>query len=637
MENLDIPLQFGDGTQSPRPRHIMHDSSGSLWISTVASGLFRYDYENNHLEHFHHNPSNINSLSDDMVYMTLEDNNGNIWVATNVGLSILNPDTKSFSRIDKINSGIPHDQVRGIYQSNSGIIWVGTYSGLAYGVPSIFKRVGTEQKMSDVNAFTETGNGLLWIGTSDGLKWYEPSKKSGDYIIKPANADLHLSSHVVMCLYGEGDTLWVGTLNSGLNRIDLSSGETKVYRRRITEEGSISGNGIVSILRLSTGHLLVGTYGGGLNILDEATDTFIHYKTDIANPKSISSNNVVALLEDSHGDIWVGTDNGLNLFNLADGSFLRFHADQNVATSLSSNMAWALHEDGSGTLWVGTQSGGLNSWASSDRLARLENFKKYSQNIGIPSSDIYGISSDAEGKLWLTHNKGVSRVDPLSLKVDSFDISHGLQANEFNHSAIFKDSASRIYMGGNFGYNIFYQSADLEHQYVPPVVITEYKIGNDERFFDKPYHLMDEIVLTYEDRYATFAFAALDYKNPERNQYRYMIRGWDREWLELGTNRHASFTRLPSGSYTLRVQGSSSTGIWNKKGISLPIKVLPAPWLSWWAYSIYTALVLAILAYIVRRQKLKSFLAFERQQELEKMVQERTLRSARGKDNGRGG
>jgi signal transduction histidine kinase/CheY-like chemotaxis protein/HPt (histidine-containing phosphotransfer) domain-containing protein/sugar lactone lactonase YvrE len=605
----------------------MYDTKGFLWISTVESGLFRYDYENDDLEHYHHDPKDPNSLSDDMVFMTFEDNSGNVWAATNKGLSILVGDTKSFSRINKANTngGIPDDQVRSIYQSDSGIIWVGTFNGLAYGVPSIFKRVGTEDDISNVNAFTETGDGLLWIGTSDGLKWYEPENESTGNIILPINANLKLSSNVVMCLYGEGDTLWAGTLNAGLNRVNLKSGETKVFRRRVTDEGSINGNGIVSILRLSTGQLLVGTYGGGLNILDEATDTFTSYTTDVTDPSSISSDYVVALLEDSHGDIWVGTDNGLNLFDLENGSFLRFAAKQNVTGSLSSNMTWALHEDSSGTLWVGTRSGGLNSWSSSDRLARRENFKTYSQNIGIPSSDIYGISSDPEGKLWLTHNRGVSRVDPSSLKVDSFDVSHGLQANEFNHSAIFKDSENRIYMGGNFGYNIFNPSAELAHQYIPPVVITEFKIANDEQFFEQPYHLLEEIVLKHEDRYATFAFSALDYKNPGRNQYRYMIRGWDREWLELGTNRHASFTRLPSGSYTLRVQGSSSTGVWNEKGISLPIKVMPAPWLSWWAYSIYTATILAIIAYFVRRQKLKQWIALERQQELEKMVQERTL------------
>ena len=427
-----------------------------------------------------------------------------------------------------------------------------------------------------------------------------------------------------MSLFSEEGTLWAGTMDSGLRRIDLATGEIRLFRKRITEDSSISANGITSIMRTSSGTLLVGTYGGGLNVLDESSDTFLHLMHDSEIENTISSNNVLALLEDSSGLIWVGTDNGLNLLNLADLTFTHFMTDATDPKSLSSNMAWALHEDNSGVLWIGTQSSGLNAWKKADRISGKGIFAQYSENISLPSVAIYGISSDENGKIWFSHNRGVSKLDPQSLRVENFDKSDGLQAREFNFAATFRDNSGRIYFGGSRGYNVIDPSDTSTNDYMPPLVITEFRILNDEIFFDKPYNKLDEIVLNYDFGFASFTFASLDYKNPLSNQYRYKLDGLMNDWIKLGNNRNVPFTSLPAGRYTLRVQGSNSDGLWNRNGIELPIQVEPAPWQSWWAYTLYGILSIGIIAVLRNRQNRKALLAAERQHELEIMVQQRT-------------
>ena len=214
-----------------------------------------------------------------------------------------------------------------------------------------------------MNAFAETSGGRLWVGTNEGVSEFLPNSTTAMTGSDIAWDTTSLSPFVIMSLLGEDHLLWAGTINSGLRRINLSTGEMKVFRKRVSDTNSLSANGITAIMRASNGLMLIGTYGGGLNLYDESDDSFIHLMHKSTDESTVSSNNVLALLEDSSGDIWIGTDSGLNLFDPATLKFTRFKSDRSDPATLSSNMAWALHEDENGVLWVGTQSGGLNSWS----------------------------------------------------------------------------------------------------------------------------------------------------------------------------------------------------------------------------------------------------------------------------------
>lgn len=623
---IAIRDQSATNTLIDSPSHLMVDSHKRLWISTENSGLLKFSADTNSFEQFISNIHDESSLSSNQVYMSIEDYAGNIWSATRNGLSIFDPNTNQFTRISKRNSNLPDDQILSITQSNSGMLWVGTFNGLAVGTKALFKRVDTDFGLSDnsINAFTQTDDGAIWVGTSDGLNRIDPNSSKISFFKSNGLSPIQISSNRVMSLMGEKDRLWVGTLDAGLNSINLATQEVVAYRHNPQVRTSISGNGITSILRSSSGKLLVGTYGGGLNVFDESTRSFIHFKHDIRDETSISSNNVIALLEDSLGNIWVGTENGLNLFELESANFSRFQSNDANKSTLSSNTAWALHEDNEGTLWIGTRSGGLNSWNFEDRKNLNENFVRHSDELEIPSYDIYAITSDSRGFIWVSHNRGLSRISPKTNEVRNFDPTDGLQGHEFNHAAVFKNKTGTLYFGGNHGYNVIDTNRSAKSTFAPPVLITEIKILNKEVFFPEPYSDLTTLELDYDFRYATFSFASLDYTNTAGNLYEYTLEGFDNEWIQLGTNRSLAFTSLPAGNYALRIRGTNSDGAWSPNEINLRLQVPPPPWLSWWAYTAYTLTTLAAISFVFFQQKKKEALALERQRELEDKVHERT-------------
>ena len=142
---------------------------------------------------------------------------------------------------------------------------------------------------------------------------------------------------------------------------------------------------------------------------------------------------------------------------------------------------------------------------------------------------------------------------------------------------------------------------------------------------------MRTIQLTHKEYFVQFDFSVLDFLDPEKNQYRYMLKGFDPDWIENGTRNSATYTSLPPGEYTLRVQGANSAGVWNREGISIDIEVLPPPWLTWWAFTGYALLTiffgwLATRAYdsyvIERRAKQRAIVMFEAAERADDEMQE---------------
>lgn len=609
--------------------HLMASKDGKLWISTLNGGLIKFNPNTGRFTRYTNESTRNRALSDNTVYMSIEDQSNNVWVATRSGVSVWEPESDTFTWINATNSNLPDDQVFSIFQSKAGIIWIGTFNGLAYGTRSLFSRVDSETGSSgdSINTFAEDGDGRIWIGTNSGIHIYDPRGGTSDHY-QPATAiNEKISSQLVMSLLIEDESLWIGTLDAGLNRFSFENNKVETYKKRISDEGSLKADGITSIVRASNGNLLVGTYGGGLSVFIEKSKSFKTYLFDPNNPDSISSNNVIAISEDSAGDIWIGTENGLNFFDDSAEivKFKGFKSSLDDPESLSSNMPWALHEDKSGTLWIGTQSGGLNSWTRDDRRRKINRFSQYLESINLPSADVYAITSDSDGNIWMSHNRGLSRFSVDKNSTENFDLSDGLQGSEFNHGAVFRDSKSILYFGGNNGFNIIDPSNLRKSVYLPPVQITEFKILNEEVFFDEPLSERKEIELAHDFRYASFTFASLDYTNPSSNLYRYKLNGFDDEWIELGTSRSVSFTSLPAGNYEFLLQGSNSDGVWSPATLSFSLRVHPAPWFSPIAYIFYGIAAILVMAAIVAQQRARSALAIARQRELENKVQERTV------------
>ncbi|MFQ5606091.1 MAG: two-component regulator propeller domain-containing protein, partial [bacterium] len=360
----------------------------------------------------------------------------------------------------------------------------------------------------------------------------------------------------------------------------------------------LSNDAIHYIYEDRSGVLWFGTGGGGLCRFNSRSSTFTRFQRDAARPESLNDPFVFALLEDRHGRFWVGTAAaGLKLFDRETGAVRHFQHDPSNPASLSNNRVLCLTETQSGEIWVGTAAG-LNKLVVPTTPEKDFLFVQFHESDGLPNEVIYGILEDNSGHLWISTNRGLAKVTPGAdrLTVRIYTAADGLQSDEFNHNSFHKDRDGRMYFGGVNGLNAFHPDSVKDNPYVPPIVITDFKILNEaERFTGT-----SEIVLSYRDYFFSFEFAALNYTLPEKNKYAYMMEGFDEDWIYCGTRRFASYTNLDPGDYIFRVKGSNNDGVWNEEGTSVKVRVTPPPWKTWWAYTLYGLFILGSIAGFVR-------------------------------------
>ncbi len=605
---------------------VITDRSGNVWIASENSGVSRYNPRGNVTLNFVHSDDDIRSLSSDKIFDIYEDANGAIWIATDNGLNLFVPETSDFIKYTTLNTDLPEDIVISIYQTREGKYWAGTMSGLAAGMKTDFHKYDRSHgnlSNNSVNSFTESEDGSLWVGTDDGLNRLRPGSTEFEWINESTNPAI--SDNRVMSLYSEKNTLWVGTYEGGLNKVDLITGESTTYRSSKSGESSIEANGITSIRRLSSGELLIGTYGGGLSLYRDKSNDFVNLMNDPNDPTTISNNRVLAIYEDSLGFVWIGTEMGLNLYLPETQTFKRYMSERNKSNSFSSDIPWCLYEDSGGTLWIGTSGGGLDLWPIEDRKNAQINIQHFFSDKGsLPSSNIYGIQGDTTGWIWVSHSKGLSRINPKTFETHNYGVRDGLQANEFTLGASFKSTSETIYFGGIHGFNTIDPNFQTIERIPPKVAISEIRIMNVRREFDTPYFALPSIDLDFTDKMLSVEFYAADYSSPDLIDYAYKLEGVNPDWVVSPESRIASFTTLPPGTYQLKLAAASPDGTWNWDGLSIPVVVAPPPWLSPLAYVAYALLAIAVIAYFFRRQASQARLSLERQRELEHRVEDRT-------------
>ena len=305
--------------------------------------------------------------------------------------------------------------------------------------------------------------------------------------------------------------------------------------------------------------------------------------------------------------LWLGTFGGaLIRFDEKTASFVPYHPDSRDPHRLSGGGITTIHEDRAGTLWVG----GFDGLYRYNR--QNETFTRYTESQGLPSSTIRCILEDRGGRLWLSTQRGISRFDPQTETFRNYDVSDGLQTNEFSDGC-YESPDGQMFFGGSNGFNAFSPENVRDNPYVPPVVITSFKIFNKpvpidgKSVLQRSVPYVDSLTLSYRDNVFSFEFAALSYANSQKNHYRYKLENLEPGWNEVGSKqRLATYTNLDPGRYVFRVQGSNSDGVWNEQGVSLPILITPPWWRTNWFRAICAVAVLALLwgAYGLRVRQL---------------------------------
>jgi signal transduction histidine kinase/streptogramin lyase len=552
----------GAGSVGVARSNLLADGQRGFWVPS-SQGLYYFDRRTERFTYrFQHDETNSDSLNDNTVVSIYQDSGGLLWVGTeNGGLNLLNFGQEQFGayrhRPADPNSISP-GEVTAIYEEPNGILWVGFY-------PRALDRLDRK-----------TGQ----------VRHYVPGPETKNALGR--GRDLNS-----ICQDARG-YLWLSGWEGGLDRFDERSGRFKHYRHNPDDPNSLISNYVFRIYGDRNGQLWVGQ-NDGVSRFDPMTEQFTNYRPDPRKPTNYG-NWALTIYEDLSGTLWFGRGGGiLSRLDENTKAFVNYTPDSRDPNRLQGGNILAIHEGGAGTLWLGALDG-LYRFNRQNRT-----FTRYTEIQGLPSSAVECILEDKAGRLWLGTKRGISRFDRHSEKFRNFDVSDGLQSNEFG-KVCYQGPDGEMFFGGSSGLNAFYPENIRNNPYVPPVVITSFKIKNRRvpiranSILKKAIPYVDSLDLSYHDNVFSFEFAALSYANSHKNRYRYKLDSFDSDWTEVGNKqRLAIYTNLDPGKYVFRVQGSNSDGLWNEEGVSLPIVIMPPWWRTDWFRGLSAAVFLALL------------------------------------------
>jgi len=644
ISRVALPGELAPAGQPLRVRALTESADGMVWVGT-DNGLGRYDPRSDHWRVYRQDPSSSGVLPDNRVQALLIDSQGRLWVGLIHGLAWFDAATETFSsyhRDPAEGRSLPDDYIVSLFEDRGGSLWVGTKTGgLAKWNPRTWSfghmRASTEEGFSDRNitSFAEDKLGRLWIGTfGSGINLMDRGSAKVNTLrhVKGNRATLSDDRVMAMLESSDGD-IWVGTMDGGLNRIDPRTLRAEVFQHDPAVPTTLAASGVMSLLEVDK-QLWVGTYGGGISRYDPNTRRFENLRPGPEDGLHLSSGRVTALARDRTGHVWIGTDGGgLNVWDVRTRRISYYRRDAKQLDSLSADTIFSILVDDNGGVWIGTRGGGLDRVVNPAEAPKQLRFTNISEAQGLPNNTIYGLRADGIGNIWLSTNFGLGRIDPRTLDAENpviqrFHRLHGLQGEEFNFGAHYRDRSGKLFFGGATGFNAFYPEALEFNERPPRVVLTQFLKLNEPGVSGVPEERIENVSLSHKEDVITLKFAALDFADPRANRYEYKLEGFDHAWVRADERRAATYTNLPGGQYVFRVRASNSDGVWSTQDLALPIDVAPSPWLSTWAYIAYCVLALLMLLTVWYAQQRKIARAAAHRAELEQQVSDRTYELA---------
>jgi ligand-binding sensor domain-containing protein/signal transduction histidine kinase len=512
------------------------------------------------------------------IYDLYEDSNNRLWVVT-LGGGLFRYDLHGGALHLTTKEGLPTDSARCITEDREGNIWVGTEGGgLCRLKPALFETLGVRQGLSSdqVMSTCELREGGLLIGTDGGGL---DRVKEGH--IEHYGPDQGLrNGNVWSVIQDRRGSIWAGTWD-GLYRLE-PAGFTGL------SDGANVGWQVLAIYEDHEGDLWVGQQAfGALSRMHEGKWTVVKI------PGASASLDVRVVVQDRDGDFWIGT-NDEGLYRLKDGRFTRF----GTKDGLGNDAVWSLLVDREGTLWVGTCRGGLSRW-------RDGRFVTWTTREGLVNDVVCQILEDNRGNLWLGSYGGVFRISKAelnaaitvpgqSLHCVAYGKADGLPSIEceggFEPSGC-KTRDGRLWFPTIKGLAVVDPEAVRTNTLPPPVVIEEMIVDG--------VATTDPKIAPSTQRLG-FRYTALSLTAPERVRFRYRVENLDKDWVDGGSSRMCDYSRLPPGDYRFHVIACNNDGVWNEKGATLALTVLPHFWQTGWFLSLTSLMAVASIAGMVR-------------------------------------
>lgn len=646
---------------SPSAIHtIFEDSKKNLWIATMQRGLYKFD-ESNFTQY------NMSSgLSDVVIMPVLETTDGALWIGTwRGGITILEGDSISYLTT---KNGLSSNSITAVVQGADGRIWIGTSNaGLNLYDGSFLTYINEEQGLSNnsVSAIEFDNFGNAWIGTANGLNKIPVNTIT--YIDQSSGIPPTSISGITK---DASSNIWFGSYNQGAGKYDgetisyysYAQGGWSHYIRSIDQD-------ISSKLWFAS-----GTIDGGLVQFDGKRTRAFNRSHGL--PRSF----LRTVLDDQEGNLWFNSESdifrydGKNLTQftplsgadtgtleqmvqdskgflwiLSSGSVARFDGKEVIYFSaldgFQYNYVSAIAEDNDGHLWFGTDRG-LTQAIPSSIKGRYYDFKHFELAEGTTDQQVFQVTFDKNQNAWMTTNSGIVRavLDPVD-STGFKDIRHltklrkedGLKRLDLH--SVFVDSKNQIYWGTGDGLTMLDLNNFHAPKGVPTIQLTGIALNQkaldfrlfestaDERdqidlplnydslaaFYDYPINLE----LPYFLNHLTLHYTAIDWAGPDKVHFQYKMEGLDDDWSPMQTKAEADYRNLPYGKFTFKIRAIGAAQVWSKE-FHYSFKIFPPWWLSWWAYCLYSLLILS-LSYLLYRFLLRRQLALAENRNLKEL------------------
>ncbi len=619
---------------------------GKIWVASSV-GAQTIDMQSGEIKAYFLNEGLTNTPIKDII----RDSNGKLWLASYEGLFLYQDATHTFTLM-QANPQDPfslnNNFIRCLY-AEPNILWIGTERGGINALDqniknfySITPQSNTDNALSynEINSLWLDGE-TLWIGTAGGgLDLYDVQSKTYTHYRHQPQKPASISGNYISALFFDHeDRLWVGTWGFGMNRVQDPQNRPLQFEHPLPEMLYIA-----SFMEDKYQRLWIST-ADGLLLKEPNSDKFHLLKMPhIADGKIWYLGD---LSTDSFGNIFVPTqENGLFVLkckedfqeqlHLKPEDVLRFTNAKNDKRTIPPSLL-TCYTDSDQTTWIGSRSSGLvKIIQDADDIFNAENieFQSIDERQGLCNDIVLRILEDDHKNLWLSTPNGLARYNTRSEEITNYYEEDGLSRNEFFWYAGIKAPNGYMYFGTTNGITYFNPEDILENKEIPQILLSDFKVINESSLALNTSHKMQRkkistdiayarnLFLNYQQQIFSFTFSSTSYTNPVKNQFAYMLDGFNHDWIYVDSdNRMAQYSNIPGGHYTLRIKAANNDGYWNEEGLSLPIYIKP-PFTKTWLFRIIIILTLTLLVFTLYRMRLSALKS--QALALEHKVKERT-------------
>lgn len=573
-----------------------HDSQ--LLLGTADGKLYTFDPSTEQFSRISNFVSGSEPFSG--IYRIMPCRNGKFWVGTNNGLFLVDLETKQIREFvrDATNHNTLNDNfILALFEDKQQTVWVGTYYGginYTYAGKNAFNSLPIKpvnNRHITLQRIIQDPQGKLWFSSfhNNFMALDKAQNKLIPYPIKLPD-EIKFSE-----VYFDRDgLLWIATSENKIISYDM---RTNAYH---TFDTPVLDGKIATIRQDTEGLLWIASNNHGIYTLNKKTNAVVRFTTNKNSPIRLVNNSVTSLLFDTRQNIWIGTIEGVQLIR-PDKSTQWFPTIVKAQASSYKGSVNIIHEDTKGRIWVGTFYKGLKRYdATHKAFVNCKGLEAYADAM------ITNILSDKDGYLWLSHEGGLLRYHPDKETVQKYDFSEGLTGQEIVPGGAFQDTDGEMFFCTNENILHFYPNLVPINTQVPQVVFTQLKlfnrpvtVGDSSKLLNKDIASVNRIIFRHDQSIFTINFAVLNFIKPQKNQYAYMLEGFEQNWNYVSTPS-ATYTNLPAGTYTMLIKGANNDGIWNPTPTRLSITVLPPWWKTDFAYVMYCLVTGLALFLIIR-------------------------------------